>query len=142
MYSINIEKLTLENNDYRRVLHTNKHQQLVAMSLKPGEDIPLETHTDVDQFIRIESGKGIATVNNISTDLTDGSIIMIPSGLPHYIKNTGDSDLKLYSVYSPAEHPINRIDHRQPDKQSGGRSKNYRRLYYKYKGKYLKSKHA
>ena len=140
MYTVNIERLTKENNDYRRVLHTTNHQQLVLMNLKPGEDIPEETHKDVDQFIRVEEGNGIAIVDSNTTELVDGSIIMIPSGLKHYIKNTGKIDLKLYSIYSPKEHDVDRIDKRQPIEQTGGKSKNYKRLYYKYKGKYLQTK--
>lgn len=135
MYSVNIEQLTKENTFYRKVLHTTTHQQLVLMCLNPGEDIPEETHADVDQFIRVESGNGIAIVNNVHTDLSDGSVIMIPAGLKHYVKNIGNTDLKLYSIYSPPEHSENRVDIRQ-----NGGNKNYKRLYYKYKGKYIKSK--
>lgn len=113
MFSINIERETLKNTYYRKVLSTNKFQQLVVMSLKPGEDIPLESH-DGSQFIRIESGRGIAKTNKKNTRLKDGMSIIIPPNTKHYIKNTTKKPLKLYSVYSPPQHPKETKQRRQP----------------------------
>lgn len=104
-YKTNIEKETLENENYRKVLHTAKQMQLVVMSLKTGEDIPLETHHDIDQFIRVEKGKALVKVDGKEFKLEDDDIIIIPAGSEHYVKNTGNDDLKLYSIYTPPEHP-------------------------------------
>jgi len=117
MYYKNIEKETLKNNYYRKVLHTDKGKsQLVLMCLNPGEDIPLETHNNVSQFFRIESGKGLAIVDGKKILLKDGSALIVSPGSKHYIKNTSKTmKLKLYSIYSPDEHSPNRIDKRQPN---------------------------
>jgi len=104
-YNENIEKLTLENNDFRRVLYTAKHCQLVLMSLKPGEEIGLETHSENDQFFRIEKGNGICTIDGNEYALEDGTAIIVPSGAEHNVLNTSETeDLKLYTIYSPAHH--------------------------------------
>lgn len=103
-YKTNIEKDTLDNTDYRRVLYTGK-MQLVLMSLKKGEDIPTEVHHDIDQFIRIEKGQAMVRIDGEETELKDDDIIIIPAGSEHYLKNTGEGDLKLYSIYTPPEHP-------------------------------------
>ncbi len=100
----NIERETLENDNFRKVLYTGEYSQLVVMSLLPGEDIGKEVHEDRDQFIRIESGKGIAFINGIETEIEDDYAIVIPAGAEHNITNTGDTKMKLYTVYSPAEH--------------------------------------
>ncbi len=100
----NIEKETLENDNFRKVLYTGEHSQLVVMSLLPGEDIGKEVHDTVDQFIRIESGTGIAFINGIETPIADDFAIVIPAGAEHNITNTGDTKMKLYTIYSPAEH--------------------------------------
>jgi mannose-6-phosphate isomerase-like protein (cupin superfamily) len=115
-YSLNIEKETLNNTNYRQVLYTTKESQLVLMNVKPGEDIPLETHQYLSQFIRIESGEGIAIVDNIEYKLSDGVAIIIPSGSSHRIINTTNKDLKLYTVYSGTkfEHPEGLIQINQP----------------------------
>ena len=115
-YHNNIEKETLKNNHYRKVLYTDKGKsQLVLMCLNPGEDIPLETHDDVSQFFQIKSGKGIAFIDNQKKLLKDGTTLIISPGSKHYIKNTSKTTkLKLYSIYSPDEHPPNRVDKRQP----------------------------
>jgi mannose-6-phosphate isomerase-like protein (cupin superfamily) len=114
---LNIEKETLDNTNYRQVLFTTKENQLVLMNLQPGEDIPLETHKTLSQFIRVEAGQGKAIVNGVEHQLSDGIAIVIPSGLSHYITNTSvDTDLKLYTVYSGTkfEHPDGLIQERQP----------------------------
>lgn len=105
-YLTNIEKKSLDNNYFREVLFTGPHSQLVVMSLKPGEDIGMETHGGVDQFIRVEAGHGKAILNGAEHSLEDGSAVVIPTGVEHNIVNSSKTDpLKLYSIYSPAEHP-------------------------------------
>ncbi|MCX6751180.1 MAG: cupin domain-containing protein [Candidatus Nomurabacteria bacterium] len=104
-FNVNIEKETLENTNFRKVLYTGKHSQLVLMSLKPNEEIGMEVHTDNDQFFRIESGHGKCIIDGNSYDLIDGSVIIVPSGAQHNVINTSSSeDLKLYTIYSPAHH--------------------------------------
>jgi mannose-6-phosphate isomerase-like protein (cupin superfamily) len=104
-YKENIEKLTLENNDFRRVLYTARQSQLVLMTLRPGEEIGDEVH-DVDQFFRFESGQGKALLNGMdSHDLRDGDALIIPAGTRHNIINTSPSEpLRLYTLYSPPHH--------------------------------------
>ncbi|RJQ20572.1 cupin domain-containing protein [Candidatus Woesearchaeota archaeon] len=105
-YSTNIEKTTLDNENYRKVLFTAKKIQLVVMSIKPGEDIPFEIHEDTDQFIRIESGTAYVKIGEQECTLNDDDVIIIPAGSRHYVTNASpDKDLKLYSIYSPPEHP-------------------------------------
>ncbi len=105
-YLTNIEKKTLENTKFREVLFTGPHAQLVVMALRPGEDIGLETHADVDQFIRVEAGRGTAILDGKEQALEDGSAVVIPAGTKHNIINTSRSEaLKLYTIYSPPEHP-------------------------------------
>ncbi|HUF66442.1 MAG TPA: cupin domain-containing protein [Gemmatimonadaceae bacterium] len=104
-YITNIERDTLANEDFRRVLFTGPNMQLVLMTLQPGEDIGLETHDDHDQFIRIEAGTGVARLSGEQTRLEDGSIVVIPAGVEHNILNTSrDEPLRLYTLYSPPEH--------------------------------------
>jgi mannose-6-phosphate isomerase-like protein (cupin superfamily) len=102
-YVTNIEKLALENKNFRNTLYTAKNSQLVLMSLLPGEEIGEEIH-NVDQFLRIEKGSGTAVINNISHDIIDGSIILIPAGAKHNIINTSSYDMKLYTLYAPPHH--------------------------------------
>lgn len=105
-YITNIEEKTLENENFREVLFTGPNSQLVVMSIGVGEDIGLETHDDVDQFIRIESGEGKAILNGEETDLADDFAVVIPAGTEHNIVNVSKTEpLKLYTVYTPAEHP-------------------------------------
>lgn len=110
-YITNIERDTLANEDFRRVLFTGPNMQLVLMTLQPGEDIGLETHDDHDQFIRIEAGTGVARLNGEETRLEDGSIVLIQAGVEHNIVNTSrDEPLRLYTLYSPPEHPDGTVD--------------------------------
>lgn len=102
-YVANIEKLSLENNNFRKVLYTDKNSQLVLMSLLPGEDIGEEVH-DVDQFLRVEQGTGTAILNDIPHDLADGSVIIVPAGTKHNVINTGSDSMKLYTLYMPPHH--------------------------------------
>ncbi|MCC6535870.1 MAG: cupin domain-containing protein [Burkholderiales bacterium] len=105
-YRINIEDKTLENENFREVLFTGPHSQLVVMTLRPGEEIGLETHHDRDQFIRVEAGTGEAVLGGEQHALEDGVAIVIPAGTEHNVVNTSRTEaLRLYSVYSPAEHP-------------------------------------
>jgi mannose-6-phosphate isomerase-like protein (cupin superfamily) len=105
-YLTNIEEKTLGNTYFRQVLFTGPHSQLVVMALEPGEDIGMETHADVDQFIRVEAGAGKAILNGEEHELKDGSAVVIPAGTEHNIINTSSSEsLKLYTIYTPPEHP-------------------------------------
>jgi len=100
----NIEKDTLENTNYRKVLFTTKNSQLVLMSLKPGEEIGTETH-DLDQFFRFEAGQGEVIIEGTPHKVTDGDSATISSGTKHNIINISETeDLKLYSIYSPPNH--------------------------------------
>lgn len=104
-YCDNIEQLTLENSNFRKVLYTGRHTQLVLMSLAPGEDIGLEIHAENDQFFRFESGQGRVVVDGNEYEVTDGSAVIVPAGAEHNVINTSDSEnLKLYTLYSPAHH--------------------------------------
>ncbi len=104
-FNANIEKETLENNNFRKVLYTGKHSQLVLMALKPQEEIGMETHSDNDQFFRFEKGEGKAIIDGNEYKVGDGSAIVVPAGAEHNVINTSaDSDLKLYTIYSPAHH--------------------------------------
>ena len=110
-WAADIERETIENNTFRTVLFTGEHAQLTVMSIPPGEDIGLELHDDVDQFIRIEEGRGRLELGTAEDsvdethDLEDDWAAIIPAGLWHNVINTGDDDLKLYSLYTPPEHP-------------------------------------
>ena len=104
-FHTNIEKDTLENANFRKVLYTGKHSQLVLMNLKPNEEIGMEVHSDNDQFFRFEKGEGKCIIDGNEYALSDGSVIVVPAGAEHNIINVSDSDdLKLYTIYSPAHH--------------------------------------
>ncbi len=104
-FNDNIEELTLENDDFRKVLYTAAHSQLVLMSLAPKEDIGLEVHEENDQFFRFESGRGRVTIDGNEYEVKDGSAIVVPAGAEHNVVNTsGGEALKLYTIYSPAHH--------------------------------------
>lgn len=102
-YITNIEKLSLENDNFRKVLYTDKNSQLVLMSLLAGEEIGEEVH-NVDQFFRVEKGAGTAVLNDISHDITDGSAIIIPAGVKHNIISSESGPMKLYTIYMPPHH--------------------------------------
>ncbi|MBU0534789.1 MAG: cupin domain-containing protein [Patescibacteria group bacterium] len=102
----NLEKQTVENTNFRKVISTNAHSQLVLMNLKPMEDIGMETHDKVDQFFRIEEGVGKAVLNGTEYKFSAGFGIVIPAGTEHNIINTSTTEqLKVYTIYSPANHP-------------------------------------
>ena len=105
-YVTDIERRTLDNEYFRDVLFTGPHSQLVVMSLLPGEEIGMETHDAVDQFIRFEAGQGKVVLNGKEHAVEDGSAVVIPAGTEHNVVNTSRSEtLKLYSIYTPPEHP-------------------------------------
>ncbi|MDR3519618.1 MAG: cupin domain-containing protein [Candidatus Pacebacteria bacterium] len=104
-FNANIEKDTIENTNFRKVVYTSKHSQLVLMSLKPMEEIGMETHAENDQFFRFEKGMGKCVIDGNYYDVKDGSAIIVPAGAQHNVINTsGTEDLKLYTLYSPAHH--------------------------------------
>ncbi|MFA5946850.1 MAG: cupin domain-containing protein [Patescibacteria group bacterium] len=102
-YVANIERLSLENDNFRKVLYTDKNSQLVLMSLLPAEEIGEEVH-DVDQFLRVEKGAGKAVLDGVAHDITDGSVIIVPAGARHNIINSGSDAMKLYTLYMPPHH--------------------------------------
>lgn len=104
-YVTDIERDTIENEDFRRVLFTGPNTQLVLMTLQPGEDIGLETHDGHDQFIRVEAGAGVVMLDGEERALADGSAVVIPAGVEHNIVNTSGEPLRLYTLYSPPAHP-------------------------------------
>ncbi|MCX6820515.1 MAG: cupin domain-containing protein [Candidatus Aenigmarchaeota archaeon] len=103
-FKTDIENDTLANSDFRRVLYTGKHSQLVLMSLKPGEEIGMEVHDTVDQFFRFEKGEGVVIIDGLERKVKDGDAAIVPSGAQHNVVNTGSEELKLYTIYSPPEH--------------------------------------
>lgn len=112
----NIERDTLANEDYRRVLFTGPNLQLVLMTLRPGEEIGLEKHEGHDQFIRVESGEGEAILDGRRHKLEDGVSVVIPSGTEHNVVNTSKTEpLRLYTLYGPPEHPDGTVHRTKAD---------------------------
>ena len=103
-YVADIETLTEDNADFRQVLYTGHHLQLVLMALKPGEDIGMETHATHDQFFRIEKGKGEVEIDGVTHKIKGGDGIIVPAGARHNLTNTGDTSLRLYTIYGPPNH--------------------------------------
>jgi len=104
-FKSNIEKATLSNDDFRRVLYTGRYSQLVLMSLKPGEEIGEEVHKTVDQFFRFEKGQGTVSIDEAEYKVTDGDAVIVPAGAKHNVINTSKrAALRLYTIYSPPEH--------------------------------------
>jgi mannose-6-phosphate isomerase-like protein (cupin superfamily) len=104
-FNTNIEKETLENINFRKVLYTGKNSQLVLMSLKPKEKIGMEVHKENDQFFRFEKGEGKCIIDGNEYELRDGVAIVVPAGAQHNVINTSETeDLKMYTIYSPAHH--------------------------------------
>lgn len=103
-FHAHIQQMTANNTNFRHVLYTGKHSQLVLMNLLPGEEIGMETHPDNDQFFRFESGTGSILIDGNTYVVTGGDVIIIPAGAEHNVINTGDSNLKMYTIYSPAHH--------------------------------------
>ena len=123
-----IENLTLENEDFRKVLFTGPHSQLTVMRLDPGEDIGREVHADRDQFLRIEEGQARIEFGrdedgvDESHDASDDWAVVVPAGIWHNVINTGTGELKLYSLYSPPEHPDGAIHHTKADAEAAERA--------------------
>jgi mannose-6-phosphate isomerase-like protein (cupin superfamily) len=99
-----IERLTEDNEDYRRVLYTGHHLQLVLMALRPGEEIGEEVHEDRDQFFRVEAGEGELVIDGATRPVKADFAMIVPAGARHNVRNTGWEPLKLYTVYGPPEH--------------------------------------
>ena len=121
---INIDEATKQNNTYRTVLWTGSHLQVTLMSLNVGEDIGLEMHTNVDQFLRIEQGQGAVQMGkskdnlNIRRNVDDDSAIIVPAGTWHNLTNTGSVPLRLYSIYAPPNHPFGTIHTTKADAEA------------------------
>lgn len=103
-YCENIEKRTVANEDFRRVLYTGHNLQLVLMTLPPGCDIGEEIHPDRDQFFRIEEGKGAVDIDGVANAVEDDFAVIVPAGARHNVRNTGSGPLRLYTIYAPPEH--------------------------------------
>ncbi|HEU5482716.1 MAG TPA: cupin domain-containing protein [Sphingomicrobium sp.] len=103
-YCDDIERVTLQNEDFRRVLYTGKHLQLVLMTLQPGEEIGEEVHPDGDQFFRIEEGEGVIDIDGRENHVEDDFAVIVPGGARHNVRNTGSRPLRLYTLYAPPEH--------------------------------------
>ena len=104
-FTTHIETAARTNTNFRHVLYTGKHSQLVLMSLRPREEIGMETHPDNDQFFRFEAGSGVCVIDGNTYAVKDGDVVIVPAGAEHNVINSSDSeDLKLYTLYSPAHH--------------------------------------
>lgn len=103
-YCDNIEKRTVENEDFRRVLYTGHNLQLVLMTLPPGCDIGEEVHEDRDQFFRFEEGSGAVDIDGVENKVEEDFAVIVPAGARHNVRNTGSSPLRLYTIYGPPEH--------------------------------------
>jgi mannose-6-phosphate isomerase-like protein (cupin superfamily) len=118
-YVTDIEKETTKNTDFRRVLYTAKHSQLVLMSLKPGEEIGEETHDHLDQFFRFEAGEGKVIIDGKEHKVKDGSAVIVPAGARHNVVNTSKrANLRLYTIYSPPEHQDGVVRHTKKEAMS------------------------
>jgi mannose-6-phosphate isomerase-like protein (cupin superfamily) len=119
-----IEKATLDNSTFRTVEFTGEHTQLTVMRLAPGEDIGREAHHDRDQFLRIEEGRARVELGqtedtiDVTHDVEDDWAVIVPAGVWHNVVNTGTGDLKLYSLYSPPEHPPNTVHQTKADAEA------------------------
>ena len=103
-FKANIERETSSNSNFRKVLYTGAHLQLVLMTLKPGEEIGEEIHAGNDQFFRFESGIGKCTIDGNNYSISDGDVIVAPAGAKHNVINTGDAPLRMYTIYGPPNH--------------------------------------
>jgi mannose-6-phosphate isomerase-like protein (cupin superfamily) len=110
----NIDAITVGNSDFRRVLYTAQHCQLVVMALKPNEEIGAEIHK-LDQFFRIEEGTGTALMDGVTTAIEAGFAVLVPAGTKHNIVNTGAASMKLYTIYSPPNHRDGVVHHTRAD---------------------------
>jgi mannose-6-phosphate isomerase-like protein (cupin superfamily) len=118
-YIVEIDKETMKNTDFRRVLYTGRYSQLVLMSIKPGEEIGEETHDDVDQFFRFEQGEGKVIIDGVEHSVKDGNGVIVPAGARHNVINTSKlMDLRLYTIYSPPEHQDGVVRHTKKEAMS------------------------
>ncbi|MCX6771831.1 MAG: cupin domain-containing protein [Candidatus Micrarchaeota archaeon] len=118
-YEVALESETLKNSDFRRVLYTGKHSQLVLMCLAPGEEIGMEVHPHIDQFFRFEKGEGKVFIDDSVYNVKDGSGAIVPAGARHNVVNTSkNSPLKLYTIYSPPEHIDRTVRHTKKDAEA------------------------
>ena len=99
-----IEQQTQANDDFRRVIYTGPHMQLVLMALRPGEEIGAEVHQDTDQFFRVEGGSGVVVIDGRETPIESDTAIVVPAGARHNVRNTGNEPLRIYTLYAPPEH--------------------------------------
>jgi mannose-6-phosphate isomerase-like protein (cupin superfamily) len=123
----NIERRTVDNEDFRRVLYTGKNLQLVLMTLQPGDEIGEEVHEDRDQFFRIEEGSGVVDIDGAENRVEDDFAVIVPAGARHNVRNTGSEPLRLYTIYGPPEHLDGIVqptkaeaDRRHPDEEWDG----------------------
>ncbi len=118
-YATAIEKETIKNTDFRRVLYTGKYSQLVLMKLKPMEEIGMETHANIDQFFRFEEGEGKVIIDGVEHKVKDGDAMIVPAGAMHNVVNTSERlELKLYTIYSPPEHQDKVVRHTKADAEA------------------------
>lgn len=116
-YIQNIDVISIKNEDFRHVLYTAKNCQLVVMAIKPNEEIGMETHT-LDQFFRVEAGRGEAILDGLHTPISAGFVVIIPAGTEHNIINTGTTTLKLYTLYAPPNHRDGIIHHTRAEAEA------------------------
>lgn len=123
-FVINIEKVTKQNKAFRTALWTGNHLQLTLMSIRPGEDIGIEVHPNLDQFLRIEEGQGLVRMGyrkdrlDFEEKVYDDFAFIVPAGIWHNLINTGYKPLKLYSIYAPPQHPHGTIHETKKDAES------------------------
>ncbi len=113
-----IEDRTEQNRDFRRVLYTGPHMQLVLMSLEPGEEIGEEVHETTDQFFRVEAGRGEVSIDDVTSRIDSDMAILVPAGARHNVRNTGVRALKLYTLYSPPQHADGTVHHTRAEAES------------------------
>ena len=114
----NIEQLTTDNSDFRRVLYTGQNIQLVLMCLQPGEEIGAEVHDEIDQFFRVEQGEGEVHIDGTKHKVKNDDAIIVPAGAKHNVVNTGKAPLRLYTLYGPPEHIDKTVHRRKKDAES------------------------
>ena len=118
MYAEDIKKLTKENTNFRKALHTGQYSQIVAMCIPAGSEIGEETHSGVDQILFFVDGAGEAIVNGETRNVEEHDVVFVPAGTKHNFKNTGDDELKLFTVYAPPEHPDGTVHKTKADAES------------------------
>ena len=117
-----IEARTGSNSDFRRVIHTGAHLQLVLMSLEPGEELGEEVHEGTDQFFRVELGEGEVVIDGATSRIGEDSAIVVPAGARHNVRNTGRGSLRFYTIYAPPEHPDGTVHRTRAEAAAAERS--------------------